>query len=220
MPVVRFRLAMIVVHLLWSYWLIIYYGINSCLTYMSYYCVFFNASYFVLGYLKNKSPKNGIVRSAFKINYAVTHTVSWVVTTMYWTAVFPHVVSFVKDPLTHILTSVLGHIFNLVFPIVDLYLEHNRMPFIHVLIPLSLFLWYELNMVYQVTFNQEPFPYQWLQTNLTIDGGIDWRFATPFLILLNIFIVGFHCTTIYLSKIFHYSLQDSLEERKPLKGDM
>ncbi|KAJ3269371.1 hypothetical protein HDV01_001485 [Terramyces sp. JEL0728] len=163
-------------------------------------------------------PKNHHVRSAFRINFSITHTISWVVFMLYWGAIYPTVVSLQHSPMAHILTSIIGHIVNLAFPVMDLYLEYNRMTFAQVLLPLSIFVWYEVKLVYQVVVNKQQLPYEWLQQNLTFNGNFDWLYVVPFLLFLNGSIIAFHCITIHLSKKFHHGLQDSLEARKLLKN--
>jgi hypothetical protein len=152
---------MIPFHFAWRLWLIYMYG-PGWIDFMSYLCITFNLAYFIYVFSSQSLAicfprKNGQNKQT---NYFKNVVVSIVITTdvlvclLYWGFVFQDVVVFELDPLSHILTSMLGHIFNIVIPLADIYFDSlvlGHQPLKHHMVLYPILVWgvYEARMIYQ-----------------------------------------------------------------------
>jgi hypothetical protein len=172
-----YRLLMIPTHILGNFWLYHYYGSHTYLQYMSYFSIGFNLMYFIFGFLSiavSHLKYRGLSTKMFKFWYAIAHPSAWIVTILYWVYIFglmvPSLDQFVLT--THLFTSIVGHIFNLVLLQFDLFLCTLNLKAKYVIFPLLTFILYELNLIYNVAVKEEKFPYDFIDKNYNSEEGI------------------------------------------------
>jgi hypothetical protein len=192
MMLLFFRSFMISFHIRWIIFIAKFYG-SDWTEYMSYLCIAFNLAYFIyvsssqtlaicfprengstsLGKHKNESNyfKNVVV--------SITITIDVLVCILYWGFVHRNAVSFQKSSIVHILASVLGHTFNLIIPLADVYFDslvfgHQPLQHHMVLYPVFVLGVYGGWMTYQsasIYHSYKPLPYEFMESLLRIVDG-------------------------------------------------
>ncbi len=157
---------------------------------MSYLCIAFNLAYFI--YVSSSQTlaicfprENGSTSHKNESNYfknvvvSITITIDVFVCILYWGFVHQNVVSFLEDDMDHILASVLGHIFNLIIPLADVYFDSlvfGHQPLQHHMVLYPVFVWgvYDGWIAYQSAssyHSYKPLPYESMESLLRIVDG-------------------------------------------------
>jgi chromate transport protein ChrA len=137
---------MIGIHIPANLWLLYLYR-HAYFEYLSYNSIFFNLMYFVVGYLSLRRP--GRFSGSLVGLCALVQPMAWMVTVLYWAYIYGYAVDW-DAPMSHNVTSIVGHILNTVFPVWDLYWSDLQLRWTHISIPLAVltiyrgFLWFLL----------------------------------------------------------------------------
>ncbi|KAI8897761.1 hypothetical protein BC833DRAFT_592369 [Globomyces pollinis-pini] len=212
--VYNFRLGMFVFHCFSNIWLIYMYGLKSFFLYMSYFSILFNNFYFLVGTM-DVAKKSNYSSRIFKILFAITVPMGWIVTVLYWLHVYQYAVR-PDTPISHNLTSILGHILNLVVLLMDIWIHPTNIKVSYVIYPLVVYVLYEAFLCIKVDFYQHSFPYNFLQLRyVTDEKRLMWFDITVFNITLNVVVVFFF----WLSKcLSDWRIKQLFKTREALKS--
>ncbi|KAJ3322380.1 hypothetical protein HDV06_003100 [Boothiomyces sp. JEL0866] len=145
--------------------------------------------------------------------FAAMQPVAWLVSVVFWTLLAPGLFSDPKASTFALITGPISHIFNLLFPLVELFLSTYELRKIHILFPLLIVALYPTFVVIIHQFDNTHWPYSFLVSLNGGENGIRWGPLLGFVAFVFVCIIVFFFMTLFLIKIRERIAKHRMEAR-------
>ncbi|KAJ3311854.1 hypothetical protein HDV04_003594 [Boothiomyces sp. JEL0838] len=145
--------------------------------------------------------------------FAAMQPVAWLVSVVFWTLLAPGLFSNPNSSTFALITGPISHIFNLAFPLVELFLSTYELRKIHILFPFVIVVLYPTFVVIIHQFDNTQWPYSFLLSLNGGENGIKWGPMLGFCAFVFVCITVFFFLTLFLIKIRERIAKNRMEAR-------
>ncbi|KAJ3276447.1 hypothetical protein HDV01_005070 [Terramyces sp. JEL0728] len=139
--------------------------------------------------------------------------VAWLVSVVFWTLLAPGLFSDPNSTTFALVTGPISHVFNLLFPLIELFLCTYELRKSHLLFAFLVVVLYPTFIVILHQFDNTHWPYSFLVSLNGGEVGIKWGPMLGFLVFVFVCIIVFFFITLFLIKIRERIAKRRQEER-------